>query len=66
MTSRTEEAELAVIREWWQRNGKPLLVGGALALVGVFGWQTWQNHQTNQAHAASWHGAYRLSIPHPS
>lgn len=53
MTSRTEEEELAVIREWWQRNGKPLLVGGALALVGVFGWQTWQNHQTNQAHAAS-------------
>lgn len=53
MTSRTEEEELAVIRDWWQRNGKPLLAGGALALVGVFGWQTWQNHQTNQAYSAS-------------
>lgn len=53
MTSRTEEEELAVIRDWWQRNGKPLLAGGALALVGVLGWQFWQNHQTNQTHAAS-------------
>jgi predicted negative regulator of RcsB-dependent stress response len=53
VTSRTEEEELAVIRDWWQRNGKPLLVGGALALVGVFGWQAWQNHQANQSYAAS-------------
>src|SRR5690606_9179657 len=34
-------------------NGKPLLVGGALALVIVFGWQAWQKHQANQAHASS-------------
>lgn len=53
MTSRTEEEELAVIRDWWQRNGKPLLAGGALALVGVFGWQAWQKHETNQSNAAS-------------
>jgi predicted negative regulator of RcsB-dependent stress response len=53
VTSRTEEEELAAIKEWWQRNGKPLLVGGALALVGVFGWQAWQNHQANQSYAAS-------------
>jgi len=53
VTSRTEEEELAVIRDWWQRNGKPLLTGGALALAGVFGWQAWQNHQDNQAYGAS-------------
>lgn len=53
MTSRTEEEELAVIRDWWQRNGKPLLAGGALALVGVFGWQAWQKHEANQSYAAS-------------
>ena len=53
MTSRTEEEELAVIRDWWQRNGKPLLTGGALALAGVFGWQAWQNHQANQAYSGS-------------
>lgn len=51
--SRTEDEELAVIRDWWQRNGKPLLTGGALALVVVFGWQAWQKHELNQAQGAS-------------
>ncbi len=53
MVSRTEEEELAVIKEWWARNGKPLLTGSALALVIVFGWQGWQKYQTNQAQGAS-------------
>ena len=53
MSSRTEEEELAMIRDWWQRNGKPLLTGGALALVLVFGWKGWQNYQSNQAQSAS-------------
>lgn len=53
MTSRTEEEELAAIKEWWQRNGKPLLAGGALALAGVLGWQLWQDRQINQSQAAS-------------
>nr|WP_272889382.1 tetratricopeptide repeat protein [Stutzerimonas stutzeri] len=44
---------MAQIKEWWQRNGKPLLLGGALALVLVFGWQFWQKHQLNQAQNAS-------------
>jgi len=51
--SRTEDEELAVIRDWWQRNGKPLLTGGALALVVVFGWQAWQKHQLAEAQGAS-------------
>ncbi|MDM8347451.1 tetratricopeptide repeat protein [Pseudomonas sp. sp1636] len=53
MVSRTDEEELAVIRDWWQRNGKPLLTGSALALVLVFGWQGWQKYQAGQAHGAS-------------
>lgn len=53
MTSRTEEEELAMIRDWWQRNGKPLITGSALALVLVFGWKAWQNYQTTQAQTAS-------------
>jgi predicted negative regulator of RcsB-dependent stress response len=39
VTSQTEEEQLAAIKDWWQRNGKPLLTGGVLALAGVFGWQ---------------------------
>jgi|TARA_R100000789_G_scaffold95333_1_gene95805 predicted negative regulator of RcsB-dependent stress response len=53
VTSGTEEEQLAQIKEWWQQNGKPLLFGGALALVLVFGWQFWQKHQLNQAHSSS-------------
>lgn len=53
MTSGSEEEQLAAIKEWWQRNGKPLLLGAALALVLVFGWQFWQKHQVNQAQGAS-------------
>ncbi len=53
MTSRTEDEDLAQIKDWWQRNGKPLVTGGILALAVVFGWQAWQKYQTNQAQGAS-------------
>lgn len=53
MVSRTDDEELAVIKDWWQRNGMPLLTGVALALVAVFGWQGWQKYQINQAQSAS-------------
>lgn len=51
--SRTEDEELAVMKDWWQRNGKPLVTGGLLALIVVFGWQAWQKYQTNQSQGAS-------------
>ncbi|MDX5373693.1 MAG: tetratricopeptide repeat protein [Pseudomonadaceae bacterium] len=51
--SMTEEEQIAQIKEWWQRNGKPLLTGGALALALVFGWQAWQQYQNNQQQGAS-------------
>lgn len=53
MTSGSEEEQLAQIKEWWQRNGKPLLLGAAVALVLVFGWQYWQRYQLNQSQSAS-------------
>ena len=42
MSDHTEEEQIALIKEWWQRNGKPIMTGGVLALVIVFGWQAWQ------------------------
>jgi predicted negative regulator of RcsB-dependent stress response len=45
----TEEEQIAQMKDWWQRNGKPLLTGGALALAIVVGWQAWQQYQANQA-----------------
>lgn len=53
MTSRTEDENLALMRDWWQRNGKPLLTGILLALVLVFGWQAWKKHETNKEQGAS-------------
>ncbi|MCY1399253.1 hypothetical protein D9M71_143040 [compost metagenome] len=53
MTTRTEEEQLADIKDWWQRNGMPLLTGALLALVVVFGWQAWKKYQNNQAQGAS-------------
>ncbi|WP_160082257.1 tetratricopeptide repeat protein [Pseudomonas sp. 8AS] len=49
----TEEEQIAQIKDWWQRNGKPLLTGGALALALVFGWNAWQSYQAKQAQSAS-------------
>lgn len=49
----TEDEQIAQLKEWWDRNGKPLLAGGVLALVAVFGWQSWQKYQVNQAQGAS-------------
>ena len=53
MVSRTDDEELAVLKDWWQRNGMPLLTGVVLALVVVFGWQGWQKYQANQSQGAS-------------
>nr|WP_218584891.1 tetratricopeptide repeat protein [Pseudomonas sp. KD5] len=41
------------MKEWWTRNGKPLVTGGLLALVIVFGWQAFQKYQSNQSQGAS-------------
>lgn len=51
--SSTDDEQLAAFKDWWQRNGKPLVTGGLLALVVVFGWQAWQKYQGNQSQGAS-------------
>ena len=51
--SSTEDEHLAEFKDWWQRNGKPLVTGGLLALVVVFGWQAFQKYQSNQSQGAS-------------
>jgi predicted negative regulator of RcsB-dependent stress response len=51
--SSTEDEHLADFKDWWSRNGKPLVTGGLLALVIVFGWQAFQKYQSNQSQGAS-------------
>ncbi|MDL0433100.1 tetratricopeptide repeat protein [Marinobacter sp. TBZ242] len=45
---RTEEETVQAIKDWWKKNGSSLLIGIAVALAIVFGWQAWQNHQMQQ------------------
>lgn len=50
---RTEEEQLDAIKRWFKENGVSLIAGVAIAAAGVFGWNTWQDYQANQAEAAS-------------
>ncbi|WP_336368185.1 YfgM family protein [Marinobacter sp. C2H3] len=50
---RTEEEQIQAIKDWWKNNGTSLLVGIALALAIVFGWQAWQNKQAQERTEAS-------------
>ena len=51
--SSNEDDQLGELKDWWQRNGKPLVTGGLLALVVVFGWKGWTTYQSNQSQGAS-------------
>lgn len=53
MSHYTEEEQIAQIKDWWQRNGKPLMVGVIVALVLVLGWQGWQKKQARQGEQLS-------------
>ena len=41
---RTEEEQIAALKNWWKENGRTLLIGIGLALVIVFGWKAYQNN----------------------
>ncbi|WP_145130021.1 tetratricopeptide repeat protein [Pseudomonas sp. URMO17WK12:I11] len=51
--SSTDDDDLAGGKDWWNRNGKPLLTGALLAGVVVLGWNTWHKYQNNQSQGAS-------------
>jgi predicted negative regulator of RcsB-dependent stress response len=38
-----EQSEL--VQKWLRENGLSIVVGIAIGLVGIFGWQQWRNHQ---------------------
>lgn len=47
-----EDEELEAFKQWWKRNGQSIVLGIAIALLAVAGWQYWENQQaTAQAEA---------------
>lgn len=41
---RTEEEQIAALKNWWKENGRSLLIGIGIALLIVFGWKAYQNN----------------------
>ncbi|MCP5206832.1 MAG: tetratricopeptide repeat protein [Hahellaceae bacterium] len=50
---RTEEEQIAALKRWWSENGNSLIIGIALALAAIFGWQAWQQQVLNTKYEAS-------------
>ncbi|WP_116365441.1 YfgM family protein [Parahaliea mediterranea] len=50
---RSEDEQVEALKRWWDENGRSTLAGIALALVGAFGWQGWQEYREGQNEAAS-------------
>ena len=50
---RTEEEQVEAIKNWWNENGKSLIVTIAVVLAGYFGWNGYQDNQRAQGEAAS-------------
>lgn len=46
-----EQGEL--VQKWLRQNGLSIVVGIAIGLVAIFGWQQWRNHQAANQSAAS-------------
>ncbi|QEP42121.1 hypothetical protein D5085_02595 [Ectothiorhodospiraceae bacterium BW-2] len=49
----SDEEQVEALKAWWDENGKPLLIGIALLLIGVFGYRFWIDRQLAQAEQAS-------------
>ncbi len=48
-----DEEQLDAIRDWWQRNGRSVIIAAVAALAAVVGWQQWQAWQDRQAASAA-------------
>lgn len=49
----SDDEQLNTLKEWWSKNGKPLVAGVVIAVAGVGGWKGWEHHQISQAVSAS-------------
>lgn len=49
---RTEEEQIEAIKTWWKEQGNSVLATIAVAVIAVFGWQTWTNYTFEQKSTA--------------
>jgi predicted negative regulator of RcsB-dependent stress response len=56
-----EQSEL--VQKWLRENGLSIVVGVAIGLVGIFGWQHWRSHQANhEAEAAQLYQQVQIAL----
>ncbi|MGE0386106.1 MAG: YfgM family protein [Gammaproteobacteria bacterium] len=49
----SEREQIEAIRKWWQANGMAIVLGLAVGLGGLYGWQYWQRKQALHAEIGS-------------
>lgn len=49
----SDEEQIEALKKWWRENGTSTIIGIALAVAAVFGWQGWQKQQQQAAYSAS-------------
>lgn len=49
----TEEEQLEAVKGWWKENGTSTVVGIAIGVAVIVGWNYWREHKQDQANQAS-------------
>ncbi len=49
----TEEEQVEALKRWWKENSTSTIVGLAMGIVIILGWNYWQDHKKAQAAQAS-------------
>lgn len=49
----SEEEQLEVLKRWWKDYGKTVIIAVLVAVVGYFGYTTWQDQKRQKAEKAS-------------
>ena len=49
----TDEEQVEKLKKWWQENGRAVITGLVLGVVGLFGYRYWVDQQEATAEAAS-------------
>ncbi|HQQ64068.1 MAG TPA: tetratricopeptide repeat protein [Pseudomonadales bacterium] len=58
---RSEEEQIEILKKWWQENGRSMVAGVCIALVGYFGWAWWHGYQQSKIEAAA--DLYQQMVP---
>lgn len=53
MAYQTEQEQIESLKKWWEENGRGMVAGVVIALLGYSGWGFWQDRQQALSEAAS-------------